>query len=225
MADYWDGVLTNPQIVTDALREGLITTEAAKIEESLLRLRQDLIDPEETYSVLMARSALLSNTDGKRYIIEIAKTEEDLNAFWDRRSFDYIERQILSVDSLGNLTGNVEERAVAAQAIIVYSEAKRQAAAEGKALKGEELLALAHKIMIPFRKQVKSPLVITSPLLAANIPERLRVTPRPRRRFPPFFTAIDRTALGLQPRRRNRAPRTEADFTATYRGRLYSDFQ
>jgi hypothetical protein len=185
MADYWDGVLTNPQIVTDALREGLITTEAAKglrkamtetssrtgsdlaavkdVEESLLKLRQGLIDKEEAYSTLMARSGLLTNTDGRSYIQEIAKTEEDVSSTWDRRAFDYIETQILNVSSLTGIKfGSAEQEALSAQAIIKYSEAKRQAAAEGKPLQGEELLALAHKVMLPFRQQIK-PLLTPQP--------------------------------------------------------------
>ena len=253
MADYWDGALTNPQIVTDALRDGLITTEAAKgirkamtetttrtksdlvaikdVEESLLKLRQGLIDKEEAYSAVMSRANLLSNTDGTGYISEVAKTEEDVSSTWDRRSFDYIETQILNVSSLTGIKfGSAEQEALSAQAIIKYSEAKRQAASDGKPLEGEELLALAHRVMLPFRQQIK-PLLTPLPG-EGELPSDLEVSQRPRSRRPrrtQLFSSINDAALGFSQRRRGRrpvgplrtvrdnaAPQTEEDFTAQF---------
>ena len=244
LADYWDGALTNPQIVTDALREGLLTPEAAKglnkaltdttsrttsdlvavkeVEESLLKLRQGLIDKSDAYSTLMTRAGLLTNTDGKGYIKEISKTAEDVNSTWDRRAFDYIETQILNVSSLTGIKfGTGEQQALTAQAIIKYSEAKRAAEAKGKPLEGEELLALAHQIMIPFRQQIK-PLLL-SDIGEGELPGKLRVRPRPRRRRRVKITEAFLRDIHSQNILDLIVPETEADFVATFNAIINKD--
>lgn len=209
LADYWDGALTNPQIVTDAVREGLLTPEAGKslrkalletegsvhssftavagVEESLLKHREGLIDREEVLQTITSNASQLSPTDGKSFIKEAFGTQDTTNSRWDREAWDYIESQILSVSSMtGIMYGSGEQRALSAQAHIKYSEAKRQAAADGKPIQGEELLALAHKIMLPFRQQIK-PLLPVSPG-EGELPGRLEVTPF---RRPSRFRSLD----------------------------------
>ena len=177
LADVWDGKLTDPQAVTEALRLGYLDDTDAKY------LRDAIMNPEPpktTNDALIAvryvidgiaqgtetrESALkkvieynkqLSPTDGKAFIKEIFGEHDTKNAFWNRQAQEYMEKQIMEVASLtGILYGSGEQLALSAQALISYDEAKKAAIAEGKPLNGRELLELAHQVMLPFREKVK----------------------------------------------------------------------
>jgi len=177
LADLWENKLTDPNIVTIALRNGWLSdTDAKYLRNAILNPNP----PETTSEALIAvryaidgiaegtetrESALkkvveytqqLSPTDGKAFIKEIFGEHDTKNAFWNRQALEYMEKQIMDVASLtGILYGSGEQLALSAKALIAYDEAKKTAAAEGKPLKGRELLELAHEVMIPFRKQVK----------------------------------------------------------------------
>lgn len=176
LADVWDNKLTDPRVITEALREGYLDDTDAKYlrnaimnpdppettNEALIAVRYaiDGIGVTETresaLKKVIAYTGQLSPTDGKSFIKEIFGEHDTKNAFWNREAQDYMEKQIMDVASLtGILYGSGEQLALSAKALMAYDEAKKAAIEEGKPLKGRELLELAHQIMLPFRKQVK----------------------------------------------------------------------
>lgn len=177
LADVWDGKLSDPQIITNALRNGWLDDSDAKyLREAILNP-----DPPETTNeaIIAVRYAIagiaegtetresalkkvieytqqLSPTDGKAFIKEIFGEHDVKNAFWNRQAHEYMEKQIMEVATMtGILHGSGEQLALSAKALLAYDKAKKDAAAEKKPLKGKELLILAHEVMLPFRKRVK----------------------------------------------------------------------
>lgn len=177
LADVWDGKLTDPQAVTDALRLGYLDDTDAKYlrdaiknpdppqttNESLISMRYAIAGiaegtetRESALKKVIAYTQQLSPTDGKAFIKEIFGEHDTKNAFWNRQAQEYMEKQIMEVASLtGILYGSGEQLALSAQALMSYDEAKKAAIADGKPLNGRELLELAHQVMLPFREKVK----------------------------------------------------------------------
>ena len=171
--NYWDGKLKDPQIVSAFLKAGKIDLPEAKA------LHNAMLNPEppkttnEAYVASMyakdgiangtetRESALkkvmgyvgqLSPTDGRGFIDDIFGEHDSMNAFWNRESQSYMEKQILEVATMsGILYGSGEQQAMSAKALLAFDTAKKEAAAAGKPLVGRELLIKAHEIMMPFR--------------------------------------------------------------------------
>lgn len=180
LADIWDNTLTDPQVITAALRAGhLDDTDAKYLRNAVMNPKP----PETTSKALIAiryaingmtegtetrESALkkviqyssqLSPVDGKAFVKEIFAELDTQNAFWNRQAHEYMERQIMEVaTSTGILWGSGEQLALSANALLAYDLAKKEAAITKKPLKGRELLELAHEVMLPFRQEIK-PLV------------------------------------------------------------------
>lgn len=142
----------------EARLKGAKTTNEALIamRYSIAGIAQGTQSREDSLNVLIQYKEQLSPTDSKAFIKEIFGEHDTKNAFWNREAQDYMERQIMEVSSLTGIRyGSGEQIALSAKALLAYDDAKKKAAAEGKPLKGRELLELAHETMLPFRKKVK----------------------------------------------------------------------
>lgn len=177
LADFWDGKLKDPQIITDAMRLGYLDDTDAKYlhdaimnpdppettNEALIAIRYAIAGiaegtetRESAIKKVIAYTQQLSPNDGKNFIKEIFGEHDTKNAFWNGRAFEYMEKQILEITSKANiLYGSGEQLALSASAFIAYDLAKKDAAAKDKPLNGVELLELAHQTMMPFREKVK----------------------------------------------------------------------
>lgn len=235
LADHWDGVLASPQVITDALRQGLITPEAARtlrnemltkarptesnfedmaaVEEALLDLRSNIGDVGDVLNTITLHAGGLSSTDGRAYVKEAFATQVSADSSWDTEANSYIEQQILNVATMtGIMYGSGEQKAMVAQAKVKYSEAKKAAIRDGKPLHGEELLALAHKVMLPFRTKAK-------PLIeGGTIPSEIELE-KDKRRLSGNIFGIDRTALGMSHTKEQmgRKPKSKEEFESNFR--------
>ena len=213
LSDVWDGVLTSEKAISAAVRQGFITaasgrtlrsemlskdrpTESdyesmANVEEALLDMRTGLKSVTEVLDVIALNSKGLSSVDGRGYVKEAFATKVSADSEWDREATTYIEDQILNVSSITGIKfGTGEQKTLVAQAKVKYAEAKRQAQRDKKPLRGEELLALAHKIVMPFREKIK-------PLMKGeSIPAEIELE-RIRGKVTSDFFGIDRIAIGM----------------------------
>lgn len=209
LADVWDGKLTDPQAVTDAFRAGYLDDTDAKYlrdaiknpdppentNEALIAMRyaikgqgEGTHEIEDALKELMKYSEQLDPATGKAFIKEIFGEHDTKNAFWNRQSHEYMEKQIMEVATMtGILYGSGEQLALSAQALMAYDEAKKAAITEGKPLNGRELLVLAHEVMLPFREQVK-------PLMEGEkLPETL--VPKEQKGIQPPISTESRPAI------------------------------
>ena len=235
LADHWDGVLASPQVITDAVRQGLITPEAARtlksemltksrptesnpedmaaVEEALLDLRDGVGGVGDVLDTITIHSGGLSSTDGRAYVKEAFATKVSADSEWDKLAHADIKDMILDVSTMtGILYGSAEQKAVVSQAIVKYAEAKRSARADGKILSGPELLKLAREIVIPFRSRLK-PLVKGG----EKIPE-IELTKR-KERISGHAFGIDRVALGMahDKPQSSQKPKTKEEFESNFR--------
>jgi polyhydroxyalkanoate synthesis regulator phasin len=235
LADQWDGVLASPQVITDAVRQGLITPEAARtlksemltksrptesnpedmaaVEEALLDLRDGVGGVGDVLDTITIHSGGLSSTDGRAYVKEAFATKVSADSEWDKLAHADIKDMILDVSTMtGILYGSAEQKAMVSQAIVKYAEAKRSARADGKILSGPELLKLAREIVIPFRSRLK-PLVKGG----EKIPE-IELTKR-KERISGHAFGIDRVALGMahDKPQSSQKPKTKEEFESNFR--------
>lgn len=173
LANVWDNKLKDPNVVTRLMEAGYLDVADAK------HLRETMLNPDppkttnEAYIAMMyakdgiaqgtetRESALkqaiewssqLSPTDGKAFIDDIFGEHDTMNAFWNRESQAYMEKQILEVATMsGILYGSGEQQAMSAKALLAFDTAKKEAAAKGDPLTGRDLLLKAHEVMLPFR--------------------------------------------------------------------------
>ena len=208
LSDYWDGKLTDPQIVTDALRAGYIDDTDAKYlrdaimnpdppkntNEALIATRyaikgqgEGTHEIEDVLKILIKYSQQLDPDTGKAFIKEIFGEHDTKNAFWNRQAHEYMDKQIMEVATLtGILYGSGEQLALSAQALMAYEEAKKSAITKDKPLNGRELLELAHEVMLPFREQAK-PLIegeeLPEELIPKGTPPPISTESRPAIRY------------------------------------------
>jgi hypothetical protein len=181
LADLWDSKLTDPDLVTAALRQGWLTQTDAKylrqtmlnpepvkttnktqteILEALQNLALGTTTKQEVLSLITSKVDSLSPEDGKGYIKDVYAEPDKENSFWEKEAYQTIEKRLMTLDPLsGRLFGSTAQIDATDRAKIRFDEAVKSAAKSGKPLKGTDYLKKAVEIsnqLMPKEKMIIS---------------------------------------------------------------------
>ncbi len=162
LADFWDNKLTDPQVITDDLRDNRISLENAKY------LRDAMLNPKPPKTDLLAYAEVLraktdvgrgaktvnqaldvvyKNTErldpatGKSLVNDIFGEHDKHDADMEKEGRDLMEELIREKDPVsGMFTDNAREIIGTAEALIELDASIKRAAEAGKPLTGKELL-------------------------------------------------------------------------------------
>ncbi|MBD3426601.1 MAG: hypothetical protein GF409_05165 [Candidatus Omnitrophica bacterium] len=176
LTDFWNGKLDNPQVVTDALEDGLITDTDAKylrnammsedppelklpalanVKRAIESIGTNAISRDDALSVLYANMDSLDATTGKSLLNEIFAAQDKNKSEMKREARSLMEELIRDKDQYTGLFTDDERQILAsAEAYLMLDEAIEKAATEGKPLERREVLIKAIEIGKQMKKKI-----------------------------------------------------------------------
>ena len=179
LADLWDNRLTDPNVVTAALRQGWLSdTDAKYLRDAMLNPKpaetrlpsyvkvkealQDLVlgtkTKQDVLSLITSMTDSLSPADVKSFTNDVYAEPDKENTFWEREAYQTIEKRLMTIDPLsGRLFGSTAQIDATDRAKVRFDEAIKSAAKVGKPLKGTDYLKKAVEIsnvLAPKEKQI-----------------------------------------------------------------------
>lgn len=177
LADFWDNKLNDPQVITDALRNNLITdTDAKYLREALLKtedtelnfknlanVKEAIIDigtgaktRTEALSVLYANLIGIDKMTGKSLVAEIFSKHEKIEAEMKREGKDILDELIRDRDKFtGMFTDDERQILGAAEALLMFDSEIERAAKEGKPIERRDRLIKAVQIARQIKAKIK----------------------------------------------------------------------
>jgi len=168
IADYWDGKLNDPQVVSDALRNNLIDGTTAKyLYNGLTKSNPDKLDfiayrevkesindvglgtktVDEAYKVLMKNSLKLDKTTGKSLAAEIISEHNKADEEMKREARSLMEELIREKDPLSGMFKDDKLQILAtAEAVLTLDKELEKAAEQGKPLERRDILIKAMEV-------------------------------------------------------------------------------
>jgi hypothetical protein len=165
LADFWDKKLVDPNTITNALRNGWLTTTDAehlrnamlnpaptetdlksyiKIKEALQDLSMGTKTKQEVLSFITSMTDSVSAKDGKSFIKDVYAEPDKEDTFWQREAYQTIEKRLLTTDPIsGRLFGSTDQYDACDRAKIRFDDAIKSAAKTGRPLKGTDYLKKA----------------------------------------------------------------------------------
>jgi hypothetical protein len=168
LADLWDNKLTDPNVVTGALRQGFLSdTDAKYLRDAMLNpkpakttlesmskgldivrnCRNEVISKQDALSGITALLGTLASEDGKSLVKELQSDFDKEDSFWEKEAYQTIEKRLMTIDPLsGKLFGSTDQINATDRAKIRFDDAVKSAAKSGKPLKGTDYLKKAVEI-------------------------------------------------------------------------------
>ena len=198
LANFWDGTLKDPQVITDALRLGYLDDTDAKYLRaaimnpdppeldliSLSTVKQAIEDigtgvgtREDALSVLYANLNSIDPATGKSLVSEIYGEHDKNQSEMKRESRDLMEELVRERDPISGMFTDDERQILgAAEAYLMLDEEIKKAAKEGKPLNRRDKMIKAIEIGRQIKKKIKAEEEVRSePVFTPGLPPKENV--------------------------------------------------